>query len=82
MRKEKAQVVHARNRFEQRCGIRFSRRLNKKFVRQIQTHNDVKLVEKRSLRVSIWNVWHESVKYTVVYDKIRKNIVTVLGREE
>lgn len=71
-----AQRDHCKRRFKERYGIEFNRHLRREFVQLIQ-HNQCHFVEKQSNRVSVWDLIHEGNVFRVVYDKQRKNIVTV-----
>ena len=68
---------HAKRRFKQRYGIDFNQQMRQEFRRLIQSNQCV-LVEKQSNRISIWDVTYEGNVYRIVYDKQRKNVVTVL----
>jgi hypothetical protein len=48
------------------------------FARRIRSGGGACLVRRRSNRVALWDVKHEGNVYRVVYDKYRKNVVTVL----
>lgn len=71
-----AQRDHCKRRFRERYGIDFNRHLRREFVKLIQTHQ-CHFVEKQSNRVSVWDLIYEGDVFRVVYDKQRKNIVTV-----
>lgn len=77
MRKAKAQVKHARRRFLERFGLRISDNGLREMVLQIQSAR-AEFVRKESNRVSLWKVRYCGELFDVVYDKQRKNIVTVL----
>jgi len=77
MNKKKAEQRHALRRFSERAQIRFSKQLNAVFCRKIR-NTDAIFVKRSSNRVTIWDIEHEKRTYTCVYDKIRKQIVTVL----
>jgi len=68
---------HSKRRFRQRYGIDFNQQMRQEFRRLIQSNQCV-LVEKQSNRISIWDVTYEGNVYRIVYDKQRKNVVTVL----
>lgn len=69
---------HCRRRAQERFGIEFTRDLREKTIFAIK-HNIGRLVRRQSNRVSIWEEvvpGHPEVQ--VVYDKDRKEVVTVL----
>ena len=76
--KRKSQFLHAALRFSERTDIRFTREIHKEFVRKIRAGKHAVFVEHQSNRVSVWNVTHEAIDYRVIYDKVRRSIVTVL----
>ena len=80
MNKHTAQRSHAKRRFRERFEFDFNRHVRREFVRMVQAGEAV-FVEKQSLRVSLFDIYHEGNKYRVVYDKLRKNIVTDLPQE-
>lgn len=71
-----AQRDHCKRRFRERYGIDFNRHVRREFVKLIQ-HNQCHFIEKQSNRVSVWDVIYGGQVFRVVYDKERKNIVTV-----
>jgi len=40
------------------------------------------LIKKQSIRVGVWDVEYEGILYRVVYDKNRKQIITVIFGKE
>lgn len=80
MTKKQAQRIHARTRFKQRCNIEFTRKMRFYFINCIQNWK-AEFLEKQSLRVSLFRVMYEGKSFKVVYDKKRKEIVTVLPEE-
>ncbi len=76
--KKIAERNHAKRRFLGRYGLVLSKPLRKMIIESIQTGKGT-LVEKQSKRVSLWkNVVPGLPDAVVVYDKERKEIVTVL----
>jgi len=75
--KKVSQNRHAQKRFLQRAGFWFDGSLNTLFIKQIQ-NGKAEFVEKQSHRVSVWLIPFRANKYKCVYDKQRKQIVTVL----
>jgi hypothetical protein len=77
--KSQAQRVHARKQFRRRKNINFTDALHDEAVNRIRNGDPgVRLVERSSNRVSIWQVVVEGRDCRVVYDRKRRNIVTVL----
>lgn len=79
-----AQRRHAERRFLQRTGIVLTRELHNQLTAKIQgRHFDAIFVEKQSNRVSVWDVAHKvgdkKVTFRIVYDRMRRNITTVLN---
>ncbi len=80
-----AQRKHAKRRFLQRTGILLTRELHDQLIAKIREgSSDVTFVEKQSNRVSVWDVAHkvegkEIITFRLVYDKMRRNITTVLN---
>ncbi len=79
--KSDAQRDHAKRRFKERYGFDFNRNIRREFVGLIQ-HNQCHLIEKQSNRTSVWDVIYEGNVFRVVYDKQRKNIVTVFPESQ
>ncbi len=77
---QKVLVKHAGLRAAQRYGICFGEAENQNAVRQIQQGKAV-LIERQSLRVSVWKVTIEGVEIPVCYDNRRKSIITCLPPE-
>ena len=85
--KSKAQWIHVKRRCLQRTGVEMTKTLNNQLTQKIrQGHSDADFVEKQSNRISVWDVKHNvdgrDVKFRMVYDKMRKNIVTILNNVE
>jgi len=77
---QKTLIKHAKLRAAQRYDITLSRRKHDEVVRQIQ-EGLATLVEKQSLRVTVWLVKIEEINVPVCYDKKRKCIITCLPFE-
>ena len=76
--KAEAQQVHARERFRRRKNINFTEE-HQEAVDMIRNHHPcARFVQKRSQRVSIWDIVIAGADCRVVYDRKRGNIVTVL----
>jgi len=74
------QRYHAKTRFEERFGFKFNRHVRREFVEMIQTCK-ASFVEKQSNRVFLYDIYYKGHVFRGVYDKNRKNIVTVLPLE-
>jgi len=73
-------VRHAGLRAAQRYGIFFGNEENDEAVRQIQ-RGEATLIEKQSIRVSVWKVVIHDKEIPVCYDANRKSIITCLPPE-
>lgn len=71
------QIYHARRRAKERYNLELTQDLHRLLVRKIQDQRGTYL-GRRSKRTSVWEVTHLKQTYKVVYDKIRKVIVTFL----
>lgn len=78
--KRLAQRVHAKRRAEERYGLVVNKDTRRKLLECIWNGRTT-FVMKQSLRVSVFDVEFEGETYRVVYDKIRKEIVTFLDRD-
>lgn len=85
--KSKAQWIHVKRRCLQRTGVEMTAKLNNQLIGKINNgHEDAKFVEKQSNRVSVWDIVHEvsekEIVFRIIYDRMRKNIVTILNNVE
>lgn len=78
--KKTCQRIHAKRRALERHGLQLNRFDLFEMVKLIQGQK-AEFVERQSLRVTVWRVPWGDRKLKVVYDKVRKNIVTVLPVE-
>jgi len=78
--KRKNQTVHFKRRFLERYGVDPNHADRLQMIAQIQKGHS-RLISAQSLRVSIHAIWFNGKRYPVVYDKIRKSLVTVLPQE-
>lgn len=78
--KSKNQQRHARRRAMERFGIDLDQNARCSILSQIQNGRSI-LVRRQSNRVVVHEVTVDSTTMHVVYDKIRKEIVTVLPVE-
>lgn len=68
---------HAQRRALERFGIDYTREMRNALVGDIQTMRG-EFLESKSNRISIWAVDYKDKTYAVVYDKIRREIVSFL----
>jgi len=78
--KKHAQRVHAVRRAAERYGLSMNHRKLRILVDDIQKGRG-EFVRRQSHRVSIWRIDVEGHSVRVVYDKLRKTIVTFLPPE-
>ncbi len=78
--KAKNQFKHTQRRFKQRYGIRLSQDEYIALCGQIASHQ-AGFIDKITHRVSRFWVQYDDQWYPVIYDRLRKTIVTVLLRE-
>jgi hypothetical protein len=79
--KKKSQMRHFRKRWVERVGELMTREKHEIIIQLIQ-NGQSKLIRKRSNRVSIHKIDLDDISYEIVYDKQRKQIVTVFPRKE
>lgn len=77
MTKKAAQAIHFRRRAIQRLGLVMNKSERHAIVQQI-IDKKVKLVEKQSNRIFVYEIENIWGNFFVVYDNKRKNLVTVL----
>lgn len=85
--KDKAQWLHVQRRCLQRTGIEMTKELSNQLVGKITSgHPEATFIERQSNRVTVWDIKHEingeDITFRAVYDKMRKNIVTILNNAE
>lgn len=80
MTKAQAQRIHATKRAEERYGMTLTRDMHHQLVKMIQSGKST-VIERQSLRVSVHELMIEDEPVRVVYDRIRKTIVTFLPFE-
>lgn len=79
--KSACQKKHAKNRARERFQIIFNNQQLKDIVQKIQK-NQLKFIERQSNRITIWELsLPDNKSCCVVYDKMRKTIVTFLPRD-
>lgn len=72
--KREAQRKHFEKRSIQRVGVLLNR---KEIIHKIQ-NGELEFIERQSLRVSLFRYVHNGTAYKIVYDKNRKQVVTIL----
>ena len=77
LNKKKSEHRHAMKRFLERGLVQFSKNLNDIFISQIKS-NKATFVRRSSIRVTVWDITYNDKIYRCVYDKFRKQIVTLL----
>jgi len=79
--KKKQQTVHAVQRAAERYDVEDARLIIPALVWKIQ-HNEGKLLERQTNRVSLWNVEYADTTYRVVYDCNRGTIASFLPPQQ
>jgi hypothetical protein len=77
MNKKACQFHHARRRAAHRFGINLSPKTHDQLIQDIQTGKAL-FVEKQSNRISVWDLKYDNQILRLVYDRQRKQIVTIL----
>jgi len=72
--KKEAQKKHFERRSLERVGVLLDQ---KEIVRQIQT-GGLPFIERQSNRITLYRLEHLGKAYKVVYDKQRKQVVTIM----
>lgn len=76
--KVKSENIHAKKRFEERYGLKYTRKLRASFIRQIQ-EDKAGFIRRDSLTRTVWMVEADDGQcIKVVYNSNTKNIVTAL----
>lgn len=78
--KKTSERMHAKKRAQERYGLNLTKEVRRNIRDKIRK-NDGKFLERQSRRVTLWEVEYDCVKYKVVYDKLRGEIVTFLPNE-
>lgn len=79
--KTKGERIHSTKRFLERFNINLTLEKRERIIRKIQNRHIEKeaiLIEKQTNRISLYDVIVENQVVRIVYDKIRKEIVTAL----
>jgi len=76
-----AQRAHAKKRFKERHGIDFNRNVRRFFISSI-IDGKARFVQKQTNRVAVYDVDYNNKVYRVIYDRTRKNIITVMDNDE
>lgn len=77
MDKKLAQRIHAKRRAAERYGLTINRQTQRDWIQLISDEKAV-MVNKPSNRVRIYLIEHEGKTIKVVFDRIRRTIVTCL----
>lgn len=77
MKKKERLRLHARQRFRLRCETELTDDLHSHLVQKIQ-RNECPFVRRQSRRVTIFETTLDDTGYHLVYDSLRKQIVTIL----
>ena len=78
LNKKQCQQKH----FEKRCLQRIGKLISQKEIKRKIQNNELEFIEAQSNRVSIFKYVFEGKEYKVVYDKLRKQVVTILYMEK
>ena len=73
--KKKLVKIHFQKRSLERVGVL----LNEKIIIDSIQKNKLEFIERQSNRITVWRYIFMDKKYRVVYDKTRKQIVTILN---
>ncbi|TRZ50073.1 MAG: hypothetical protein D4S01_07380 [Dehalococcoidia bacterium] len=79
--KARAHFKHTARRIQERFGVFMGPVLYSQLIKEIQT-GVAQFIEKRSNRLSLFRTMYENQSLVLVYDKLRKTIVTVLHDTE
>ena len=71
--KKECQCIHFQKRSIERIGVLINR---KEIIRKIQK-NELEFIERKSNRVTKWRYNFLDKNYIVIYDKLRKQAVTI-----
>lgn len=80
-KKSDCQMIHLKKRWLERIGTDISRSTHNSIVDSIR-RGETKIVKKTSNRVSVHETIHLGKAICVVYDRERKQLVTVYAKEE
>ena len=75
--KSKDMLRHVKRKFWLRWNIDLTDELHRRFVEMIK-NREGELIEKQSNRVWVWKIKYKEKAMTVVYDKTRNSLITVL----
>ena len=76
--KKKAIKTHFQRRSSERIGVLLD---EKELVKKIQ-NNELEFFERQSNRVTVFKYEYQDKKYKLIYDKNRKQIITILFDKE
>jgi hypothetical protein len=75
--KHRAQRAHAKRRLQERYGLTVNRHDLRDMVALIQGGH-ARMIERQSHRVTVWDLTFHGKEIRVVYDNLRKVVVTAL----
>lgn len=78
--KKLAQRIHAKKRLEERYGLTVNRKELREIISLIQGGNAC-FLERKSTRVTKWQLQYKGRDIIALYDKNRKNLITVLPQK-
>ena len=79
--KRYAERRHAQSRALERYNLVFNKEVRRNMITAIQASR-AHLIERQSLRLALYIVEWDSKEYPVMYDNIRKEIVTFIPKED
>ena len=77
LNKKQCQQKH----FEKRCLQRIGKIISQKEIKKKIQNNKLEFIKAQSNRISLFKYIFEGVEYKVVYDKLRKQVVTIMYME-
>ena len=78
-KKKKTKKDNERIHFEKRCLERVGVFLDRKEIIRKIKNQELEFIERQSNRITIWRYYFLDKSYRVVYDKLRKQCVTILN---
>jgi hypothetical protein len=75
--KTRCQQIHFRRRCTERLGFVPSKRELEELINKIQS-NKSQFIERQSHRITVWRDNFKDIDIILIYDKIRKQIITVM----
>lgn len=75
--KKNAQYIHFKRNLKSRYGLNINRVEKREIVEKIKS-GEAELLEKQTLRISVYKVIFKNVPVIIVYDKLRESLCTCL----